>query len=264
MFFIASNVLWIVPAPVTLLMAGAFIGALFVKRFPRAGRGLMLLCAGALILIAAAPIGASMLRPLEERFPSPPTDLPPPYGIIILGGAIDNEMSIARNQVTFLEGGASRLTESVVLARRYPYARIVYTGGSCSLPTNCSTEATDARTLLAALGVDSERIELESRSRNMAENASFTAALVKPQPDQNWLLVTSAYHMPRAMGLFERVGFKVQAYPVDYQSAGRAGDWRLGNVPVRNLRLFNMAVHEWIGLIVYRAAGKIDNLFPAP
>jgi uncharacterized SAM-binding protein YcdF (DUF218 family) len=263
MFFLASKLLWFVAAPATLLMIGAILGAWLVPRrvgFPRA---LALGCVGALLLASVAPVGALLIEPLENRFPPPPADMPAPYGIVVLGGAIDDEASAARGQTVFDEGGA-RLTEAAILARRFPDARLVYTGGSAALWRAHSTEAQQARTLLVALGVDASRIALEDKSRNTDENARFTAALVHPQPGQTWLVVTSAYHMPRAMGLFAKAGFSLRADPVDYRTLGGARDWRLNLDPSRGLRLFDLAVHEWIGLIAYRLSGRIDDCFPGP
>lgn len=263
MFFIASKVLWFVAAPATLLMLGAIAGAWLVPRGAGLGRALALACSGALLLVSVAPIGALLIEPLEDRFPPPPADMPAPYGIVVLGGAIDDDASAARGQTTFDEG-AARLTEAVVLARRYPQARLVYTGGSASLVNSHSREAAEARKLFVALGVDPARIEIEDKSRNTDENARFTAALVHPQPDQTWLVVTSAFHMPRSMGLFRKAGFAARAYPVDYRSLHGLRDWRLNLDPVRGLRLLDLAVHEWIGLAAYRASGRIVDLFPAP
>jgi uncharacterized SAM-binding protein YcdF (DUF218 family) len=261
MFFIASKALWFFAAPSSLLMLAALVGVLFARR--RGGRALTFVCLAALLLIGLAPIGAALLAPLEDRFPMPPAEMSPPYGIIILGGAIDDDASRARGQ-TILDEGAARLTEAVILARRYPLAEIVYTGGSASLLGRDSTEAEEGRKLLAALGVDPDRVATEARSRNTDENARFTAALVHPQPDETWLIDTSAYHMPRAMGLFRKAGFNAIAYPVDYRTEGGSRDWRLNiNLP-RGLRLFDLAVHEWIGLVAYRLTGRTDAFFPAP
>ena len=137
-----------------------------------------------LLVIGAAPAGALLIAPLENRFPAPPANAPPPYGVIVLGGAIDDDISLARGQTTFDEG-AERLTQAAILARRYPSARIVYTGGSSSLLGRPSSEAEQARNLLVAMGVDAQRITLETRSRNTDENARFTAAMVHPaiRPD---------------------------------------------------------------------------------
>ena len=263
MFFAASKALWFATAPITLLMAGALVGAWRVPRSAGFARALALACAGALLFVSLAPVGALLIAPLEDRFPPPPADMPAPYGMIVLGGAIDDEASAARGQTIFDEG-ASRLTEAAILARRYPQARLVYSGGSASLWNSHSTEAKEGRKLLVALGVDPARIAIEDKSRNTDENARFTAALVHPQADQTWLIVTSAYHMPRAMGLFRKAGFSARAYPVDYRSLGDARDWRLNLHPARGLRLFDLAVHEWIGLAAYRASGRIDHWFPGP
>jgi uncharacterized SAM-binding protein YcdF (DUF218 family) len=261
MFFIASKALWFFAAPSALLIVGALVGAAFSAR--RTGRLLALACAALLLVIGAAPLGALAIAPLENRFPAPPADLPPPAGVIVLGGAIDDDISRARGQ-TILDEGAARLTEAAALARRFPSARIVYTGGSNSLTGRPSSEAEEGRRLLVALGVDPQRITLETRSRNTDENARFTAALVHPQPDQSWLIVTSAYHMPRSMGLFRKAGFKAIADPVDYRSEGGPRDWRPNaNLP-GGLRLFDVALHEWIGLVAYRLSGRIDDWFPAP
>jgi uncharacterized SAM-binding protein YcdF (DUF218 family) len=261
MFFIASKTLWFFAAPSALLILGALIGAAFSAR--RNGQLLALGCLAVLLVIGVAPAGALLISPLENRFPAPPANLPPPYGVVVLGGAIDDDITRARGQATFDEG-AERLTEAAILARRYPSARIVYSGGSNSLLARPSSEAEDARRLLVAMGVDSERITLETHSRNTDENARFTAALVHPESGQTWLVVTSAYHMPRAMGLFRKAGFAAIADPVDYRTEGGWRDWRLNvNLP-HGLALFDLAAHEWVGLLAYRLSGRIDSFLPGP
>ncbi len=115
------------------------------------------------------------------------------------------------------------------------------------------------------MGVPAERITIEDKSRNTDENARFTAAMVHPEPPQRWIIVTSAFHMPRAMGVFEKAGFQPIAYPVSFYTLGRwPDDLRLSYWPGRNLRIFELALHEWIGLAAYRASGRIDHLFPGP
>ena len=261
MFFIASKALWFFAAPSALLILGALIGAAYSAR--RSGQLLALGCLAILLVIGAAPAGALLIGPLENRFPAPPADAPPPYGVIVLGGAIDEDISAARGQTTF-DDGAERLTQAAVLARRYPSARIIYTGGSNSMLGRPSSEAEQARSLLVAMGVDGARIALETRSRNTDENARFTAAMVHPQSDQSWFIVTSAFHMPRAMGLFRKAGFTAIADPVDYRTENQPGDWRLNvNLP-HGLVLFDLAVHEWTGLLAYRLSSRIDDVFPAP
>ena len=262
MFFVASKIFWMVASPITLLLAAAALGALLCfGRHARFGRGLAL--AAVLILFAAAvpPMGELMIAPLENRFPQPPADLGAPDGIIVLGGAIDDAASRARGQTVFDESGA-RVTEAVRLARRYPKARVIYTGGSASITPSVSTEALEAKNLMRDLGVAPDRVMIEEKSRNTAENARFTAAILHPEPQQRWLLVTSAWHMPRSMGAFEKAGFGVVAYPVGFYTLGKGRGLRLDLDPARNLRVFELAAHEWVGLAAYWATGRIDRLFP--
>jgi uncharacterized SAM-binding protein YcdF (DUF218 family) len=249
LFFVASKIFWMFLSPVATLLIAALIGAWQSKgRFPRTGRTIA--CAAILILIVAAmtPLGLILVSPLEDRFPQPPPGLPPPYGIIVLGGAINGPTSQARGQAVGEE--EQRVVQAAFLAKRYPEAKIVFTGG---------TEATEAKKLLVELGVDPGRIILEDRSRNTVENARFSAAIVHPEPSQPWLIVTSAFHMPRAMGVFRKAGFDAIAYPVAYRTP-----WQWDFDPARNLRIFEIAMREWIGLFAYWATGRIDQPFPAP
>jgi uncharacterized SAM-binding protein YcdF (DUF218 family) len=265
-FFVVSKILWMIASPINLLLFGALAGVLLsYRRRARFGRALALTAVLVLLAAATLPVGMLLIAPLEDRFPVPPSDLPPPDGIIVLGGAIDDVTSAARGQTIFDEGG-ERITETVILAKRYPEARIVYTGGTASfVPGASSTEALRARHIMAQMGIAPERITIEDKSRNTEENARFTAAIVHPEPSQRWIIVTSAFHMPRAMGVFEKAGFQPIAYPVSFYTLGRwTDDLRLKFWPARNLRVFELALHEWIGLAAYRASGRIDHLFPGP
>jgi uncharacterized SAM-binding protein YcdF (DUF218 family) len=264
-FFFGSKIFWMIASPINLLLFAVLVGVLLgFGRHARFGRGLAL--TAILILIAAAtlPLGVLLIAPLEDRFPLPPPDLPPPEGIIVLGGAIDDGMSKARQETAFDEGG-ERVTEAVVLAKRYPQARVVYTGGTASFTGATSTEALQARTLMSQMGIAPERVAIEDKSRNTDENARFTTAIVHPQPSQRWIIVTSAFHMPRSMGIFEKAGFHPIAYPVAFRTRGHwPDDLRLTFEPTRNLRIFEIAVHESIGLAAYWLSGRSDHLFPGP
>jgi uncharacterized SAM-binding protein YcdF (DUF218 family) len=265
LFFFVSKIFWMVASPINLLLFAALIGVLLCfGRRVRLGRGLAL---GAILVLAVAatlPVGTLLIAPLEDRFPLPPLDLPPPEGIIVLGGAIDDGVSTARQETVFNEGG-ERLTEAVVLAKRYPEARVVYTSGSSSFVGATSTEALQARTFMSQMGIAPERVTIEDKSRNTDENARFTAAIVDPQPSQRWIIVTSAFHMPRSMGIFEKAGFHPIAYPVAFRTRGHwPDDLRPTFEPVRNLRIFEIAVHEWIGLAAYWVSGRSNHLFPGP
>ncbi len=264
MFFVASKIYWVLASPINSLLIAALLGALFSRGpFGRIAQAVAVGSILAMLAAATPPLGSILIGPLEDRFPLPPADLRPPDGIIVLGGAINGEASKARGQTIFDEG--ERMTEAVMLANRYPKARVIFTGGNGFLIfSEVATEAPQARKFMSDLGIDPARVTLEDKSRNTEENARFTAELVRPEPSERWLLVTSAWHMPRSMGLFEKAGFNVIAYPVAYRTwgSGKALPWDFD--PARNLRTFEIAMREWIGLAAYRATGRIDHLFPGP
>ncbi len=264
MFFVASKIFWFVAEPVSLAIIVGVLGILLgFTRFVPAGRALM---TGAIVALAAGlltPLGALLLRPLEERFPPPPADIPAPAGIIVLGGAVDTEKSDARGQV-FLTADAARMTTGVELARRYPTARLIFTGGSAGLLDEGPAEAIGARKLWLSLGVPAERVTFEAKSRNTWENGLFTRDLVKPKPGEMWLLVTSAWHMPRSVGIFRRLDFDVIPYPVAYRTLGDERDFLLPTSMIDKVIMLDYSVREWVGLLAYRLAGKTNALFPAP
>jgi uncharacterized SAM-binding protein YcdF (DUF218 family) len=265
MFFIASKIFWLVAEPVSLAIIVGVLGILLgFTRFAWAGRALMACAIIGLVVGLLTPLGALLLRPLEERFPQPPANIPPPAGIIVLGGALDTEKSEARGQV-YLTADAARMTTGVELARRYPTARLVFTGGgSAGLLGEGRAEAIGARKLWLSLGVPEERMMFEAKSRNTWENAVFTRNLVKPKPGETWLLVTSAWHMPRSIGIFRHWGFDVIPYPVAYRTFGDERDFLLSPSMTDRVFMLDFGIREWVGLLAYRLAGKTDALFPAP
>ena len=141
------------------------------------------------------------------------------------------------------------------LGRRYPAARIVFTGKG---------EGDFVVSLFEKLGVARDRVIVERASRNTAENVAFTKQLVMPKAGERWLLVTSAMHMPRAVGVFQKAGFAVEAYPVDYQTTGTEDLWTLPGALTGGIGKTDRAIHEWIGLMVYWITGRISVPFPGP
>ena len=265
MFFAASKLLgFVVFHPVNLLVLAALFGVLLSwTRWARAGHFCAACAVLVLVVVAFSPVSALLLRPLEDRFPRVPDGAPAPVGIIVLGGALDEDLGIARGTPT-LTAAASRLTSGVELARKYPDARLVFTGGSASLHGGHADEASGVGALWTALGVPPDRMILERKSRNTYENAVFTQALVQPKPGERWLLVTSAAHMPRAVGIFRKVGWPVVADPVDYLTFGDGRDLKPTAEALESLTRLDVALHEWVGLVAYRLTGKTDSLFPAP
>ena len=262
MFFVLSKVVWFVLSPVNLAILLATLAALLAfTRFARAARWLGAVALSFLILMAFSPLPRLVMWPLENRFPQQPAEKGPVAGIIVLGGAI----GVARGDVVLTSAGA-RMTKAVELARLHPDARIVFTGGAANLISPVTkTESDGASVLFEGLGVPRERIVLEDKSRNTRENAMFTKLLVDPKPGERWLLVTSAWHMPRSMGVFRKAGFAVEAFPVDYLTEEKASDFvRVSGRAPRGLMIADDGLKEWAGLLAYWMVGYTDALFPGP
>jgi uncharacterized SAM-binding protein YcdF (DUF218 family) len=172
--------------------------------------------------------------PLQYRFGfSPPVSQAPPNGIIVLGGS----------SVLGIEAAEA-------LSRDYPEARIILSGYSAT-----------AVNKFARLGGDPARVYVESRPQTTFEDALYSAALLKPKPSERWLLVTSALHMPRAVGCFRAAGFQVQPYPLELGSPDLFVPYFTGPAAFYYL---DLAAKEWIGLIAYRLMGRTEALFPGP
>jgi len=262
MFFLLSKVFWLVAQPISvcvLLMLAALV--LVARR--RMGWGLWVGGAGVSVLLVSAytSLGLVLITPLENRFVRPAVMPEQVSTIIMLGGATDGRVSSARG-ISELNDAGDRVFETLRLAQLYPAARVVLTGGSGTLAGEAESEAAIAGRLLQAMGIGQERLMLEEASRNTDENAARTRELLGTQSGPV-VLVTSAFHMPRSVGLFERVGLAVVPWPADYRSAGNEVlSVDLAN-PLLNLSIMSLAMREWIGLAVYAGTGKIDSVLPA-
>src|SRR3989442_5423475 len=220
MFFPLSKIFGFFAIPSNLVVSIGMLGLLLLRTvLARAGRPLAFASLIVLAILGLSPIGNALIIPLEERFPRWDATRGAPDGIIVLGGAISPDVSSARDEVALNEA-AERLTVVAELARRYPDARIVFSGGSGALIYDEGAEAPLALRLLESLGIPRTRITLEDRSRNTVENAVLSKAIAQPKPGERWLLVTSAHHLPRAVGVFRKAGFPVEAYPVDWRTRG--------------------------------------------
>jgi uncharacterized SAM-binding protein YcdF (DUF218 family) len=265
MAFALSKILWVLFNPGHLLLFAGLLGAVALfaplPGLRSAGRWIVASVLLALGLLAVLPAGI-WLAPLENRFPAP-DGLPARVdGVIALGGALDVKRSHRRGSPELTEA-ADRLAALLELARRYPEARLIFTGGNGSLLDNGTREADLVPDLLTRIGVAPGRLILERGSRNTHENAVLSKAMANPRPGETWVLVTSAFHMPRAVGVFRRSGWPVIPYPVDHQSLGRP-DWTSAPDLARGLAEVTLAAKEWIGLVAYRLFDWSDSLFPGP
>jgi uncharacterized SAM-binding protein YcdF (DUF218 family) len=265
MFFALSKTLGIMLLPTNLVISLGVIGVILLfTRFAPAGRKLVIASVVLLAVCGFSPLGNWLLYPLEARFPAWDDTRGAPDGILVLGGAIEPELSAAHSTPVFTSA-AARIFAAADLARRYPKARIVFSGGNANLVADDSAKEADyARRAFESFGISPDRLVMEGRSRNTQENAEFSKALIVPKQSERWLLVTSAYHMPRSMGIFRTAGFAVEAYPVDWR-VGRPSDLlKFSNLALEGLARVEIAMREWIGLTAYRLTGRTRSFFPGP
>ncbi|WP_323013545.1 YdcF family protein [Devosia sp.] len=263
MFFLVSKIFWLLAQPLSIavLLVLLAIAALVAGR---RRLGMAACVSGLLVLVLSSftSLGFLLIRPLEERFPRP-SEMPAGVdAIVVLGGSSLSRVSAARG-ISELNDAADRLTDAVILARRYPQARVVFSGGSGLLEAAGETEAATAGRFLLAMGIAPERLVLEDQARNTDENAGLTAALLGADTGAV-VLVTSAFHMPRSVGLFRQAGIEVIAWPTDYRSAGTEGFGPDLANPIHNLNTTSIAIKEWIGLAAYHWTGRTGEIFPGP
>jgi uncharacterized SAM-binding protein YcdF (DUF218 family) len=263
-FFYVAKTFWFFAQPLNLAIFLLLIGlALWLLQRRRLAAAVVSL--GVLVLAVSAwtSLGAMLLNPLEERFHRPASLPDHVDGIVVLGGGLEGAINLVRGGYEMNSGG-DRFVEAVLLARRFPQARILISGGVGTVLLEGEGDADTAVRFFAAFGIPRERLIIEDKSRNTAENAAFSKRLVDPRPGENWLLVTSAFHMPRSVGLFRKVGFPVIPWPADYRTSGREGIGLFRDNPADSLQITTMAMREWIGLLGYWLSGRIDTLLPSP
>ncbi len=259
--FVLSKIFWLFVEPLTLcIMMMAFGLALLPWR---RRLGYVLACTGLALLAfgSLTNVGSLLMAPLEADFSRPVAPPEKVDGIIVLGGGFDPVVSAARQSFELAEAG-DRYVEALRLARLYPDAKIVVSGGVGALGGGGDTDAVISKRFFEAFGISPSRLLYEGKSRNTYENGLFTKQLLDPQPGQTWLLVTSAFHMPRSIGIFRKLDFPVVPWPVDYRTAVPVHLRVDPEGAVENLRTLSTAVHEWIGLVAYRIMGRTADLFP--
>ena len=263
MFFYLSKVFWFFADPGNIILIAILSAAFFawIKWFNTL-KILITFTAISAALVTLLPIGTVIINHLENRFPvaSPlPKNI---EGIIVLGGVVDQYLTKDRKQIS-INSAAERITEFARLSKVYPKSKLVYSGGSGIFGRQELKEADFVYPLLKALDVNLDQIIFENQSRNTIENAFFSKKLVNPSKNQHWIIITSAFHMPRAIASFRHNKWNVLAHPVDYRTPSRI-KFKLGLNFISGLSSFSLAIHECIGLVFYWLSGHTSELYPKP
>jgi len=258
LFFWISKLAWLFIAPDNLLLMVLIAGvaALWLDKM-QLSKWLLSGVAAVMLFIALLPVGEWLLYPLESQYPQKP-QLPQQIdGIIVLSGAEKTKISKSWGSVE-LNGAAERDTTFIELARKYPLAKLVFTGGTSSLMNHDMKGADIAKAFFAQQGLDIGRITFERESRNTYENVILTQKLVQPQPNEKWVLITTGWHMPRSRGIFCKNRWDVIPYPVDYYSQ-RENLFRVELDLSRHLNNLVTGVKEWVGILAYSLSGKMNG-----
>ncbi|MBP1857738.1 YdcF family protein [Rhizobium herbae] len=260
--FLASKLLWLLAQPLSLIFVLLILSFIFGGAgFQRLYGFLSGLAATLFFFTLFTSTGAVMLQGLENRIARPaslPADL---SCIIILGGSFENEVIAARGGIEFNQA-ADRFIEGLKLAQSHPAARILVSGGDGSFSGTYEGDAQAAETFFPTFGIAPERLIREDQSRTTFENAANTKQLLEAKGLSDCVLITSAFHMPRSVGLFRKLGITVIPWPVDYRTSGEltlAPDF---SQPSLNAQLTTTAIREWTGLIAYYISGRTHVLFP--
>ncbi len=262
MTFYISKIFWLLAQPLsltfTLLVIGLVAGRLGWRRI-----GTLAGTMAALLLFVTlfTSTGAVLVQVLEDRIPRAELASGGPSCIITLGGGFESEIIAARGGFEMTQAG-DRFVETLRLAREFPEARILISGGDGSFSGAYEGDAVVGTRFFEAFGVPATRLIREEDSRDTFENAANTEALLAANNLENCLLVTSAFHMPRSVGLFRKLGLAVQPWPTDYRTTGRASLGLDVSQPSANSQLMTTALREWTGLLFYYLAGRTHTLLP--
>lgn len=205
-----------------------------------------------------SPVGRWMITTLENRFEAvdlEDIDRDSFDGFILLGSALYKQASASSDRY-ILAPTAGALFEAAALFRKFEDKRIIFTG--------TPLEAKHAEHIFSGMGIDKNRLIIESNSKNTKDNAKNSYALVNPDPSSRWLLITNAFHMPRSMGLFRKMGWNVKALPVNYLTTGKYDTLScLLGLDRQNLAAYSVATKELAGLFNHYIEGASDALFPS-
>jgi uncharacterized SAM-binding protein YcdF (DUF218 family) len=251
--FVLSKLLSAITQPMLWL---ALWWALALILLRRRALAVGMLWAGLLVLglLGFRALPDALLRPLENRYPAPPAaEVKKHAGLIVLGGALGQPGSYRAHAQVPLGEAAERMAVPVALMRQHPHLQLVFSGGEGRLVPTGVTESEMAQAFFQEQGLQMTRVRLEAFSRTTRENAQQVARLLGQECKEPWLLVTSAWHMPRSMNEFAAEmgarGCTVTPYPVDFLT-GADTAWHEYSLAHSLLR-WQTALHEWLGLWVY-------------
>lgn len=255
----------LVPSNFLFLLGLAGLGLLMFRRLAL-GRALVALSMGGFLIFGYTSAGELLLAPLERRFETAVdiAEAPEPFGIVVIGSQVSEVYSQATGSPVEFGDGAETVFATVLLARRFPEARIIVSAGhGGGFPPEPLREADGMKRLLVLYGIAEDRIAVEGTSASTYERVAMSLDLMGEDRDETWWVVTSAMRVPRTVALFRAAGVRAVPYPVDFRWIPPFDPTYFYELTY-GLSMTDRAVHEWIGLAYYRLSGKTAEFFPAP
>jgi len=260
--FSLSKLFVTLTSPINLLVVLIFSSMLIVTFVPfgflhRWGKRIGVFSVILMTLIAVTPIGYFSVEYLENLHSN--VKLPRNVTGIIVLAADENPNISEKRHIPIMGSAAQRYIYLKRLSKTYPRAKIILVGSTNALyPSGKMTTKQVIQPVLDIMNIPRWRTRYETKSRNTHENAILSAKKIKPSSKEKWLLVTSAYHMQRALLSFKKAGWNVVPSPSDYLTSGKE-EFHFGlNMP-HNVRLLSIAAHEYYGLLSYWLMGWIDK-----
>ena len=260
MSFYLSKILWVIFNPFNLFIFFIFFSSFlsfFLKNFYY--KFIVIFNIFFFLIIAVLPTGEYMIYKLEKRFHSDFIPLTSIDGVLILSGATEPFLTKEYNQI-HLNGAIERLTESIGLIKKFPNAKIIFSGGSGSLYHQELKHADVAKKFFLQQNIKIDNIIFENKSKNTYENILFSKKIAEPKLNDNWILITSAFHMTRAINIAENLEWKVIPYPVDFNVPKKIS-WKPKFNFLNNINLLQLASHEWLGLVSYYIMGRTNKIY---
>lgn len=262
MFFLLSKLFWVLVQPLNALCILGGLGLLVRLRWDLAGQRMLNAAMIGILVFGLLPLGPLLMTYLETRYPTP-KQLPGKIdGIIVLGGAFEAHTATVTGEIA-ANDNIERAFCFAELAKKHPEAQLVFSGGAGDIVHPDAMEADVAKKFFMLAGLGDRKIRYEEKSRNTYENVLYSMEMLDPRNGENWVITTSAYHMPRTAGIFKKFGWRIIPYQCDirtdgtYESAFR----RLPNI-AGNFQMLNLAMKEIIGSIVYYVTDKSAFILP--
>lgn len=261
MFFTFSKIFWVLATPLNAILILTAVGLTLLYFKKTIGKRLLIFVAWTFLALGTLPFGYNLMVFLERQYDIPKQMPENVDGIIVLGGAFNSYLSEKTGRVA-VNSNISRMMDFVALSKQYPDAKKVFSGGSGNILRPERKEADDAIEFLEMLGFDSGDFIFERTSKNTYENAVFSKELLNPKPSETWIVITSDFHMPRTVSVFDKLNWNIIPYPTGMKTSGEYRLMPLNFNGVGNFFFLSQGLKEIIGVGVYYLTGKSSLFFP--